>query len=47
MIKLIKEPTIIPSAGNKPKTIDEYFGRVNSDSEEIIIAKNEMSIKLD
>jgi len=39
MIKLIKEPTIIPSAGNKPKTIEEYFGRVNSDSEEISIAR--------
>jgi mannose-6-phosphate isomerase-like protein (cupin superfamily) len=26
----IKEPTRIQSAGNKPKLIDEYIGRVNS-----------------
>lgn len=39
MIKLIEQPTIIPSAGNKPKIIEEYFGRVNSDSEDISIAK--------
>ncbi len=39
MIKLIKHPTLIPSEGNKPKIIEEYFGRVNSDSEEISIAK--------
>ncbi len=39
MIKLINQPTIIPSAGNKPKIIEEYFGRVNSDTEEISIAR--------
>ncbi len=39
MIKIINEPTIIPSDGNKPKIIEEYFGRVNSDTEEISIAR--------
>lgn len=39
MIKHIKSPTIIESAGNKPKIIKEYFGRVNSSHENISIAK--------
>jgi len=30
MPTLIPHPTRIPSAGNKPKLIDEYVGRVNS-----------------
>ena len=30
MPTLIKEPTRIEAAGNKPKRIDEYIGRVNS-----------------
>ena len=30
MPTLIPEPTRIQSAGNKPKLIDEYIGRVNS-----------------
>ena len=30
MPTLISEPTRIQSAGNKPKLIDEYIGRVNS-----------------
>jgi mannose-6-phosphate isomerase-like protein (cupin superfamily) len=30
MPKLIAKPTRITSAGNKPKLIDEYIGRVNS-----------------
>jgi mannose-6-phosphate isomerase-like protein (cupin superfamily) len=39
MIKLIKQPTRITSAGNKPKEIQEFFGRVNSDTNQISIAK--------
>lgn len=35
----IKTPSIIAAAGNKPKTIAEYFGRVNSRTNEISIAK--------
>ena len=30
MPTLIAQPTRIPAAGNKPKLIDEYIGRVNS-----------------
>lgn len=30
MPTLISEPTRVQSAGNKPKLIDEYIGRVNS-----------------
>jgi mannose-6-phosphate isomerase-like protein (cupin superfamily) len=36
---IINAPTIIESAGNKPKIIEEYFGRVNSKTSEVSIAK--------
>ncbi|MCK7526242.1 MAG: cupin [Ignavibacteriales bacterium] len=36
---VIKSPTIIEAAGNKPKIIEEYFGRVNSKTEAVSIAK--------
>ena len=36
---VIKSPTIIEAAGNKPKVIEEYFGRVNSKTEAVSIAK--------
>lgn len=36
---IIKSPTIIEAAGNKPKIIEEYFGRVNSKTEVVSIAK--------
>jgi mannose-6-phosphate isomerase-like protein (cupin superfamily) len=39
MPKLINSPTIIEAAGNKPKIIQEFFGRVNSSNEKISIAK--------
>ena len=39
MPKLINSPSIIEAAGNKSKIIKEYFGRVNSKTEEISIAK--------
>lgn len=35
----INEPTIIEAARNKSKIIEEYFGIVNSKTEEISIAK--------
>jgi mannose-6-phosphate isomerase-like protein (cupin superfamily) len=35
----IKQPTIIESAGNKPKLIREFVGRINSGSEEISFAR--------
>ena len=39
MLKLINSPTIIEAAGNKIKIIEEFFGKVNSNSDEISIAK--------
>ena len=38
MIKIIDKPTIIRSAGNKPKLIQEYVGRVNTETKAISIA---------
>jgi mannose-6-phosphate isomerase-like protein (cupin superfamily) len=39
MAMLIKAPAIIPAAGNKPKRIEEFFGRVNSGTEAASIAR--------
>ena len=38
-MKKINSPTIIESAGNKPKIIEEYIGRVNSVTENVSIAR--------
>jgi len=38
MPTLIPQATRIPSAGNKPKLIDEYIGRVNSKTESASVA---------
>jgi len=38
MAELIETPSIVKAAGNKPKEIREYIGRVNSSTEEISIA---------
>jgi mannose-6-phosphate isomerase-like protein (cupin superfamily) len=35
----IKKPTIIKAAGNKPKVIEEYIGRVNSETSDLSIAR--------
>ena len=35
----LKGPTIIQSAGNKPKIIEEYIGRVNSKTSGLSIAR--------
>lgn len=37
----ISKPSIIEAAGNKPKIIKEFIGRVNSKTEEVSIAKME------
>lgn len=37
----IDKPSIIEAAGNKLKIIKEFFGRVNSQTEEVSIAKME------
>ena len=39
MLTVIKIPTVIESVGNKPKRIEEYVGRVNSDTAALSIAK--------
>ena len=38
MPTLIAKPTRIEAAGNKPKLIDEYIGRVNSATPEVSVA---------
>jgi mannose-6-phosphate isomerase-like protein (cupin superfamily) len=38
MPELIAGPTRVLAAGNKPKSIDEYVGRVNSHTAEVSIA---------
>jgi mannose-6-phosphate isomerase-like protein (cupin superfamily) len=38
MPTLIPQPTRITAAGNKPKLIDEYIGRVNSNTAEASVA---------
>ena len=38
MPTLISQPTRITSAGNKPKLIDEYIGRVNSKTPGVSVA---------
>lgn len=37
--KLIRRPTVIKAAGNPPKEIKEFIGRVNSGTTDVSIAK--------
>lgn len=39
MPTLIQQPSIVQAAGNKPKIIEEYVGRVNSKTEAVSIAR--------
>ena len=39
MPRLIAAPTVIQAAGNKPKRIEEFAGRVNSGHEGVSVAK--------
>jgi len=39
MVMHIKQPSVITAAGNKPKLIEEFIGRVNSATDKISIAK--------
>ena len=39
MARLIPNPTVIPAAGQPPKIIEEFIGRVNSQTSELSIAK--------
>lgn len=39
MPTLISAPTVVQAAGNKPKTIEEFIGRVNSRTDTLSIAR--------
>jgi mannose-6-phosphate isomerase-like protein (cupin superfamily) len=39
MVIKIEKPAVIKSAGNKPKVIEEFIGRVNSNTEQVSIAR--------
>lgn len=39
MAKFIDQPMVIEAVGNKPKIIEEYIGSVNSDTEELSVAR--------
>jgi mannose-6-phosphate isomerase-like protein (cupin superfamily) len=39
MPRLISNPTIITAAGNKPKKIEEFIGRVNSQTQSVSVAR--------
>lgn len=39
MLLKIEKPTTIETVGNKPKVIEEYIGRVNSQTSELSIAR--------
>jgi ethanolamine utilization protein EutQ len=39
MAKWIEKPTIVQSAGNKPKQIEEFVGRVNTGTEGASVAR--------
>jgi mannose-6-phosphate isomerase-like protein (cupin superfamily) len=36
---LIERPTLVQAAGNKPKRIEEYVGRVNSGQHDVSVAR--------
>lgn len=39
MAKIIKAPSIIKATGNKEKRIEEFFGRISSNTSEVSIAR--------
>ena len=39
MPRLIEKPTVIEAAGNKPKVIEEYAGRVNTGNHAVSVAR--------
>ena len=39
MARLIRNPTQVKAAGNKPKVIDEFIGRINSGTMGVSIAR--------
>jgi mannose-6-phosphate isomerase-like protein (cupin superfamily) len=43
MVRLIDAPTTIAAAGNKPKRIEEFVGRVNTSTDQLSIARMQSS----
>jgi quercetin dioxygenase-like cupin family protein len=43
MARLIESPTVIAAAGNKPKRIEEFVGRVNTRSDQVSVARMQSS----
>ena len=39
MIRVIEKPVVIQAAGNKPKSIEEFFGRVTTETDGVSIAR--------
>ncbi|MGE3959330.1 MAG: cupin domain-containing protein [Vicinamibacterales bacterium] len=39
MPRLIEQPTVIKAAGNKPKRIEEFAGRVNTSQADVSVAR--------
>jgi quercetin dioxygenase-like cupin family protein len=39
MARVVSKPTVIPAAGKPPKMIEEFFGRLNSQTSAVSIAK--------
>jgi mannose-6-phosphate isomerase-like protein (cupin superfamily) len=39
MVRLIEKPAIVQAAGNKPKRIEEFVGRVNSGDAAVSVAR--------
>src|SRR5215212_11346636 len=39
MATLIAKPSVVEAAGNKPKIIEEYIGRVSSETDGVSVAK--------
>jgi mannose-6-phosphate isomerase-like protein (cupin superfamily) len=39
MPKLIEKPTVVPAAGTRSKRIEEFFGRVNSGTAAVSVAR--------
>jgi mannose-6-phosphate isomerase-like protein (cupin superfamily) len=39
MPRLIEQPTVVQAAGNKPKQIQEFIGRVNSGDQHVSVAR--------
>ena len=39
MVRVITKPTIIKAAGNRPKVIEEFIGRANTQTADVSIAR--------